>query len=79
MRDLRLKDFGWALAQLRERKCVRRVGWNRTGMWLGLHRPGDKEKMERPYIYIDPGKDMRIPWVASQVDMLAEDWVLVED
>ena len=76
-------DFGTALEKLKEGKKVYRVGWNGVGMWLELQRPDEHSKMTQPYIYIEYPKNInhhaypngsRTPWLASQADMLGEDW-----
>lgn len=67
-------DFGWALSLLREGKKVSRSGWNGSNMWLQLQRPDADSKMTRPYIYIFTADAQLVPWVASQSDLLAEDW-----
>ena len=76
-------DFGSALNELKAGNKVQRDGWNGKGLWLELQRPDEHSKMTHPYIYIDTlnlktdnpdaPKD-RVPWLASQTDMLAEDW-----
>ena len=77
-------DFGKALAQLRRGYGVTRKGWNGKGLWLELQIPDDHSKMTLPYIYINYPSDAqntpgaRVPWVASQTDILAEDWVVIE-
>lgn len=76
-------DFGEALKALRAGKRVCRNGWNGSDFWLELQVPDEDSKMTRPYIYINypeisksaPG--LRIPWSASQMDMLADDWNVV--
>ncbi len=79
-----MMTFGDALLALKEGKRVSRSGWNGKGMWLALQVPDLFSKMTTPYIYIDyPVDDMQTtgatgPWVASQTDMLAEDWEIVE-
>ena len=70
-------DFGDALAHLRNGRSVARNGWNGKGMWLNLQVPDANSKMTLPYIYMKTADDNRVPWLASQTDMLAEDWVLV--
>ena len=76
-------NFGEAIAYLKEGKKVARLGWNGKGLYLRLQRPGALSKMTLPYIYIKYPTDAmntpgaRVPWLASQTDMLAEDWVLV--
>ncbi len=76
-------DFGWALNQLRNGKRVQRAGWNGKGIFIELQRPNEKSKMTSPYIFIDTTRlqtdnpdapKSRVPWLASQTDMLAEDW-----
>jgi hypothetical protein len=68
------QDFGWALDKLRAGQQVFREGWNGKGMWLSLQRPDSGSKMSLPYIYMKTADDNRVPWLASQTDMLAEDW-----
>lgn len=77
-------DFGWALRQLKEGKKVCRLGWNGKGIYIELQRPDEHSKMTQPYIYIvttglqsDNHNAPRgvVPWLASQTDMLAEDWI----
>jgi hypothetical protein len=75
-------DFGGALAALRDGKRVARSGWNAHHN-LGLQRPDDNSLNTRPYIFMVIGDDAadlpgaRIPWVASQTDLLADDWNVV--
>lgn len=33
---MELHDFGWALAQMRNGKMVRRDGWNGKGLWITI-------------------------------------------
>jgi len=79
-------DFGQALKLLKEGKKVARRGWNGKGIFIELQRPDEKSKMTHPYIYIDTtnlqtnnpeAPKGRVPWLASQTDMLSEDWELV--
>lgn len=67
-------SFGEALAHLKDGAKVARDGWNGKGMWLELQRPDEHSKMKRPYIFINPGPEYVVPWVASQADLLADDW-----
>ncbi len=76
-------DFGWALNYLKAGLKVRRKGWNGKGMWLELQMPDENSKMTEPYIFLDYPNPMefsrcRIPWLASQADVLGEDWEVVE-
>jgi len=68
--------FGQAIAQLRVGEKVARAGWNGKGMWLHLQVPDEHSKMTLPYIYMSTAQGDLVPWLASQTDMLAEDWEL---
>lgn len=84
-------DFGTALNYLRQGKRVYRLGWNGKGMYLELQLPDEHSKMTLPYIYmVIPGKIVTdpiggtltspaelVPWLASQTDMLSQDWDVV--
>ena len=76
-------NFGLALDALKHGDKVQRTGWNGKGMWLELQRPDAHSKMTLPYIYLNYPTDAvntpgaRVPWQASQTDVLAEDWLLV--
>jgi hypothetical protein len=67
-------DFSLALDTLRRGERVARHGWNGKGMWIQIQRPDDHSKMSRPYIYMHAANGDLVPWVASQSDLLAEDW-----
>lgn len=72
-------NFGEALSELWNGSKVTRRGWNGHGMWIGLQIPDQRSKMRRPYLYIYPVGGDLIPWVASQSDLLADDWEIAED
>lgn len=73
-------DFGNALQVLKSGGKVQRSGWNGKGLWLELQTPDAHSKMTLPYLYMSYPEDAqntpgaRVPWLASQTDMLAEDW-----
>lgn len=77
--------FDWAIKQLRRGKHVRRTGWNGKNMhvWLSTNnlclvsKDGvlSNESAE-PCIMMFTARQTRIAWLASQADMLADDWVL---
>lgn len=76
-------DFGAAIAALKAGEKVARSGWNGKGMHLELQRPDAKSKMTLPYVYIEYPEGhpaypngSRVPWLASQTDMLSEDWYI---
>ena len=75
--------IGTMLDHLRNGGKAWRIGWNGKNMWLRLQTPDANSKMTHPYIYIEypdghPAypNGCRVPWLASQTDILAEDWVL---
>ena len=81
------RNFGYAIEQLKEGEAVAREGWNGKGIALRLQRPDENSFMTAPYIYIDTmglqtdndkAPKVRVPWLASQTDMLADDWFIVE-
>tara|TARA_R110000744_G_scaffold368343_1_gene478195 strand:- start:681 stop:917 length:237 start_codon:yes stop_codon:yes gene_type:complete len=74
---MELHDFGWALNKLRQGLKVARSGWNGKGMWLALQVPDRASKMSLPYIYMQTACANKVPWLASQSDMLSEDWEVV--
>jgi hypothetical protein len=67
-------DFGRALYRLRAGKRVSREGWNGPNQYLELQVPDAGSKMTLPYIYIRTVQGDLVPWLASQTDLLAEDW-----
>lgn len=77
-------DFGTALVELKRGNKVARSGWNGVGLWLELQTPDSNSKMTLPYIYINYPQDAKttpgakVPWLASQTDILAEDWSIAD-
>jgi hypothetical protein len=80
-------SFGDALTYLKAGQKVARKGWNGKGIFIKLQRPGAQSKMTAPYIYIDTSglqtdnpdaPKALVPWLASQTDMLADDWCIVD-
>jgi hypothetical protein len=73
-------DFGYALNAVRNGGKIQREGWNGKGLWVELQRPDVNSKMTLPYLFITYPSDAqntpgaRVPWLASQTDVLAEDW-----
>lgn len=79
-------NFGQAIEALKTGRQVRRKGWNGKGIFIELQVPDANSKMTHPYIYIDStglqtdnpdAPKNRVPWLASQTDMLADDWELI--
>ena len=78
--------FGLALEEVKRGKKIARKGWNGKGIFIELQQPDENSKMTSPYIFIDTSglqttnpdaPKSRVPWIASQTDILAEDWVTV--
>ena len=83
-------NFGQAIEVLKTGNKVTRVGWNGKDMFLFLVQ-GSQFKVNRPpllgiypegtEINYHPHIDMKtvngeiVPWVASQSDLLEEDWI----
>ena len=85
------RNFSEALDLLKQGKKLSRIGWHRAGMWLELQLPDENSKMTKPYVFMtipehivqDEGgaqnePELRIPWLCSQTDLLAEDWFVFE-
>ena len=77
-------SFGDALRELKRGKSVQRNGWNGKGLKIKAQFPDEHSKMTLPYLYIEYPTDAqntpgaRCPWLASQTDIMAEDWEIVE-
>lgn len=69
--------FSEALAAVKAGHSIQRSEWNGAGLVVKIQR-------SEPYLYIEypenakntPGA--RCPWLASQTDILAEDWSVVD-
>ena len=85
--------FGLAIEMMKKGKKVAREGWNGKGMFLyyvpvasytpctpiGEECATDNGKVPYgAYIAMKTAQGNVVPWLASQTDMLAEDWVVVE-
>ena len=79
-------NFETALRELKIGAKVARKGWNGKGIFIELQVPDEHSKMTHPYIFIDTtglqtenpdAPKSRVPWLASQTDILAEDWTIV--
>lgn len=80
-------NFGEALECLKAGMKVARTGWNGKGMWLAYVADtswdifGADALLPHPvrdFIAMKTDDHQLVPWVASQSDMLANDWVVVE-
>jgi len=89
---MEVHDFSWAIYRVRQGFKLARKGWNGKGMFIFLVE-GSTFKVNRPPllgIYPEGTEikyhahiDMRtadgqiVPWLASQSDLLSEDWDIV--
>ena len=71
------KNFGEAISELKKGNKVTRKGWNGKNMWLELQVPDANSKMTLPYIYMKTADNNKVPWLASQTDILSEDWEVI--
>lgn len=84
-------NFGQALEAIKSGYRITREGWNGKGMFLFLVNGSQFEVNRAPLLGIYPEGtvinyrshiDMKtvngeiVPWVASQSDLLAEDWTI---
>ena len=75
-------NFGWAVEELKAGGRVCRKGWNGKGMWLVLIQPGNAMHTSmagsfdmQPCIGMKTAQGTMQPgWLASQADILSEDW-----
>lgn len=80
-------DFGRALAALKRGLRVSREGWNGKGMWLVLIKAGNAMHTSRAgrfdmqdCIGMKTAQGTMQPgWLASQADLLAEDWTVLQE
>lgn len=83
-------DFGKAIQLLKEGKKVQRSGWNGKNQYIELANSicyincdgelinADHQAIGNKAIAFVGTSGVQLGWLASQADMLAEDWKLVE-
>ena len=78
--------FGHAIEAVKKGCKIARKGWNGKGIFVELQTPDSLSKMSSPYLFIDTtglqtdndhAPKSRVPWLASQTDMLSDDWMIV--
>ena len=72
-------DFGDAIDALKRGYAMARADWHAKGMYIKLQVPDASSKMTLPYIYMRTVQGDLVPWLASQTDMLANDWWCVDE
>ena len=75
--------FSEALELIKEGRRLARKGWNGKGMFI--YHVGDWNFAERavpehyhsdPFIAMKTASETVVPWLASQSDILADDWMI---
>jgi len=69
-----MMTFSEALEVLKAGGIVSRNGWNAPNQFIKMQVPDLHSKMSLPYLYIKTVQGKLVPWLASQTDLLAEDW-----
>ena len=78
-----MMHFGEAMAAMNDGKRVCRRGWNGRGMWLMMVTQYRVDHVPQlglellPWIGMKTADNCFVPWLASQTDMQADDWVEV--
>ncbi len=84
-------NFGVALEAIKQGNKIAREGWNGKGMFLfynngRLNTISYKAVSEgiienglevAPFILMKTADNKLVPWLASQTDVLAEDWIII--
>lgn len=71
-------DFSEALLNIKAGRKAARAGWNGKGMHVSLTTPvGHPDMQLAPYLIMFAADGRWVPWLASQTDLLADDWGLV--
>ena len=78
-------SFGLAIEALKAGKRVARAGWNGKGMWLMFVPTKIADAVSLQYAALSPlpwigmktADEHFVPWLASQTDMLADDWMIL--
>lgn len=84
-------DFGKAIELLKKGKKLQREGWNGKGQYIELATNisyinsigelvnADHEAIGNKAIAFVGTSGVQLGWLASQADMLADDWKIVEE
>lgn len=81
-KDLKMATFSEAMEAVKQGKEIQRSLWNGVGLIVKMM--GNPAPMTLRYLYIEypPGHPtkpgLKCPWVASQEDMMTDDWVIIE-
>ena len=70
-------DFGEALKELRAGRRMTRAGWQGDGMSVYLE-PARGMLLAYLSLRLPRPDPVEVPWTASQTDVLADDWDVLE-
>ena len=78
--------IGWAISAVQHGHKVRRKGWNGKGLWVSYVPAGSLSVPQKfggghdttAALMMHTADDMLVPWLASQSDLLAKDWEIVD-
>lgn len=71
--------IGWAVKELQDGRAVCRAGWNGRGMWLSFVPARDVDQARfLPFVQMRTVDGSFVPWLCSQTDLLARDWVVAD-
>lgn len=84
-------DFGGAIKQVKRGKCIARRGWNGKNQHIEIARdisyrapngdiinPDHEAIGNRALVFVGTSGS-QMGWLASQADMLADDWYVIKD
>ncbi len=73
-------DFGSAIKNIRHGDKMTRKGWNGKGMYIYYVPQRISGSVQyRDYIAMKTTDGSIVPWLASQTDILARDWMIVDE
>ena len=74
-----MTTFSEALTAVKAMKTITRAGWNGRGQFVFLI-PGNEVEGQTllPYLALSNVQGEIVPWLASQGDLLADDWIVEE-
>ena len=85
-----MMDFSNALSRIKAGEKMTRVGWNGKGMYvfmLDKHALPDAHKNKnvvdftkyktQPFLVLKTAQETLVPWLVSQADLFAEDWIVI--
>ena len=83
------QNFSEALENLKQGEKLQRSGWNGKDMWIALSEPNEKSAsgihsyinadepfQTLPFIVMKTADGKLVPWLASQTDILADDYII---